>query len=146
MAPRPDPPAIDVDSGRAVTLRPLDDADVPAMIALVELTEPGPFRARTIELGGYVGIFHDDELVAMAGQRMRPPGYCEVERRLHPSDRTTSRLRLSLTAHVADGIAASGATPFLHLASGNLAALAAYEQLGFETRTRVSFGAYRYRS
>ena len=30
------------------------------MVALVALTEPGPFRPRTIELGGYIGIFHDD--------------------------------------------------------------------------------------
>ncbi len=94
LAPRPDPPTVDVDTGRAVTLRLLDDADVPAMIALVELTEPGPFRARTIELGGYVGIFHDDELVAMAGRRMRPPGFCEVSAVCTHPDRTTSRLRL----------------------------------------------------
>ena len=48
-------PTIDPGSGRAVELRPLTDGDVPAMLALIELTEPGPFRPRTIELGGYVG-------------------------------------------------------------------------------------------
>ena len=63
---------------------------------------PGPFRPRTIELGGYVGIFHDSKLVAMAGQRLRPPGYCEVSavcthpdarRRGYALDRHRSRRR-----------------------------------------------------
>jgi hypothetical protein len=71
-------PAVDADTGRTISLRALSDGDVPAMTALIELTEPGPFRPRTIELGGYVGILHDDELVAMAGQRMNPAGFCEI--------------------------------------------------------------------
>ena len=48
------------------------------MVDLVARTEPGPFRPRTIELGGYLGIFHDDTLVAMAGRRFHLPGYVEV--------------------------------------------------------------------
>ncbi len=60
------------------TTRTLTDDDVPAMVDLVARTEPGPFRPRTNELGGYIGIFHDDALVAMAGQRFHPPGYVEV--------------------------------------------------------------------
>ena len=87
-------PSVDPCTGRRVTLRSLGVDDLDDMIALVALTEPGPFRPRTIELGGYIGIFHDDELVAMAGQRLRPPGYCEVRRGVHASRRPTSRLCL----------------------------------------------------
>ena len=144
--PKPDVdlPTTDDESGRAVELRALTDADVPAMLALIELTEPGPFRPRTIELGGYVGIFHDDELVAMAGQRMQPPGYTEISAVCtHPSARRRGYASI-VTAHVADGIAARGETPFLHLASANDAALATYEKIGFEVRTRVSFGIYHF--
>ena len=114
------------------------------MLALIELTEPGPFRPRTIELGGYVGIFHDDELVAMAGQRMHPPGYREISAVCtHPSARRRGYASI-LTAHVANEIAARGETPFLHLASGNDAARSTYEQIGFAVRTRVAFGVYRF--
>ncbi|MET0910926.1 MAG: GNAT family N-acetyltransferase [Ilumatobacteraceae bacterium] len=137
-------PAVDPGSGRRVELRPLTDADVPAMIALIALTEPGPFRPRTIELGGYVGIFHDDELVAMAGQRMHPPGPREISAVCtHPSARRRGYASI-VTAHVAREIAGRGETPFLHLASQNDAARATYEQIGFELRTRVTFGLYRH--
>ena len=50
----------------------LGEADAPAMLALATLTRPGPFRSRTRELGPFVGIKQDGELVAMAGRRPRP--------------------------------------------------------------------------
>ncbi len=56
----------------------LTEQDAPAMRALAELTRPGPFGPRTIDLGGYVGIHRDGALVAMAGRRMHPDGWIEV--------------------------------------------------------------------
>src|SRR5262249_8264299 len=46
----------------------LGGADVPDMLALVELTQPGPFRTRTIELGRFIGVRDNGRLVAMAGE------------------------------------------------------------------------------
>ena len=97
--PDVDLPTTDAVSGRAVELRALTDADVPAMLALIDLTKPGPFRPRTIELGGYTGIFHDDELVAMAGQRMRPPGYTEISAVCAPTRAPGGMYASILTAH-----------------------------------------------
>jgi len=39
-------------------IAPLGPADVPDMLALVDVAKPGPFASRTIQLGGYVGIRH----------------------------------------------------------------------------------------
>src|SRR6185312_13052729 len=50
-------------------IQPLTAEHVEQMLALVELTRPGPFFRRTIEFGGYVGIFDGERLVAMAGER-----------------------------------------------------------------------------
>ena len=52
----------------------------PRWSALVARTEPGPFTDRTIELGTYLGVrdASDGALVAMAGQRMHPPGHVEI--------------------------------------------------------------------
>ncbi len=137
-------PTVDPSTGRRVTLRSLGVDDLDDMIALVALTEPGPFRPRTIELGGYIGIFHDDELVAMAGQRLRPPGYCEVSAVCtHPDARRRGYASI-VTTRVATAIAERGETPFLHVASTNTSGLALYEHLGFATRRVVSFGAYRF--
>ena len=61
-----------------VAIRPLTLDDEPQMAALVALTEPGPWRPRTIELGDYFGVFDGDRLVAMAGERQRLPGFTEV--------------------------------------------------------------------
>lgn len=139
----PELPATDPATGCRVTMRTLADTDVEAMVALVALTEPGPFRPRTIELGGYIGIFHDEWLVAMAGQRLRPPGHCEVSAVCtHPDARRRGYASI-VTMHVAAAIAARGETPFLHVASTNASARVMYEQLGFTTRRMVSFGAYR---
>ena len=62
--------------------------DVADMLALVAEARPGPFLARTIEFGGYVGIRRQGRLVAMAGERLRPAGWAEVSAvATHPEHR-----------------------------------------------------------
>ena len=56
----------------------LTESDVPEMMALAEPTKPGPFGRRTRELGTYIGIRRSGTLVAMAGERLRLPGFTEV--------------------------------------------------------------------
>ena len=117
--------------------RRLGAADTPQMMALVELTQPGPFRPRTVELGNYLGVFQDGALVAMAGERLRLPGYTEISAVCtHPEHRGKG-LAAGLTALVARGIRARGATPFLHHAVDNHPARRIYEALGFEFRREV---------
>ena len=48
------------------------------MLDLVARTEPGPFLPRTIEMGTYLGIRRGGALVAMAGERLHPPGWTEI--------------------------------------------------------------------
>src|SRR5258708_2948754 len=73
--------APDAADGRLETengFRPLGARDVPEMLALVERTQPGPFAPRTIELGTYIGVRDGGDLVAMAGERLHPPGFTEI--------------------------------------------------------------------
>src|ERR1700753_490533 len=51
--------------GAELTLRRLGSSDVPMMVELATLTEPGPFRERTNELGIFYGVFEGDRLLAM---------------------------------------------------------------------------------
>lgn len=114
-------------------LRPLTPADVPAMVELAELTEPGPFRKRTCELGAFFGIFEHGRLLAMAGQRMRLPGFVEVSAVCtHPVARGRGYAR-ALIATVMDDIFKQEATPFLHVLPDN-PAIRIYESLGFIQR------------
>ena len=65
-------------SGGAADIVTLGADDVPAMMELTKLTNPGPFAARTHELGTFLGIRVDGQLVAMAGERMKPADYTEI--------------------------------------------------------------------
>ena len=64
----------DVDVGA----QPLGPDDAAQMLALATLTKPGPFRERTHELGGFIGVWRDGRLAAMAGQRLRLDGFTEL--------------------------------------------------------------------
>ena len=48
---------------------PLNAKHAPQALELAELTNPGPFGLRTIELGEYFGVFDGPRLIAMAGER-----------------------------------------------------------------------------
>ena len=124
-------------------VQPLTDADLPQVLALVELTKPGPFAPRTVDLGGYVGVFDGDRLVAMAGERMRLPGYAEVSAVCTHPDARGRGLAAIVTRHVAAAIQERGETPFLHVATTNDGARRVYERLGFETRRIVQLAVLR---
>jgi ribosomal protein S18 acetylase RimI-like enzyme len=110
--------------------------DVPAMLELTELTKPGPFSERTHELGTFLGIRTDGQLVAMAGERMKPANYTEITAVcVHPSHRGRGYGQMLLAA-IARQILARGELPFLHVFSENKSAIALYRRQGMEIRRR----------
>jgi predicted GNAT family acetyltransferase len=112
-------------------------ADVADMMALTELTKPGPFSARTHELGTFLGIRVDGQLVAMTGERMKPANYTEMTAVcVHPSHRGRGYAQALLGA-VARQIEARGESPFLHVFSNNESAIALYRRQGMEIRRRL---------
>jgi len=124
-------------SMRGVDIVTLGAADVPAMMALTELTKPGPFALRTHELGTFLGIRIDGQLVAMAGERMKPANYTEITAVcVRPDHRGRSYAQVLLGA-VASQITARGEIPFLHVFSKNDSAIALYRRQGMEIRRRL---------
>jgi ribosomal protein S18 acetylase RimI-like enzyme len=119
----------------------LGAADVPEMLALVSRTEPGPFLPRTHELGTYLGIRRDGELVAMAGERMRPPGWTEISAVCTDEAYRGQGLGTRLVRAVAAGIRERGEVPFLHAAATNIAAIRLYRELGFVVHRELMFVA-----
>jgi predicted GNAT family acetyltransferase len=116
----------------------LGEADAAEMLALAQLTEPGPYLARTHRMGAFVGIREGGRLLGMAGERLRLPGYTEVSGVCtHPHARGRGFAR-RLSAAVAARIEARGEQPFLHAWSSNQVAIALYESLGFVKRTEVN--------
>jgi ribosomal protein S18 acetylase RimI-like enzyme len=88
------------------TMRPLTAGDAHAMMELAQLTEPGPFQLRTIELSAV--CTHPD---------VRGRGYAQA-----------------LMSTVMDHIYAQGKTPILHSFASNASAITVYRRLGFTRR------------
>jgi ribosomal protein S18 acetylase RimI-like enzyme len=115
----------------------LGAADVAEMIELTELTKPGPFYARTHELGTFLGIRIDGKLVAMTGERMKPANYTEMTAVcVHPDYRGRGYAQALLGA-VGRQIVARGEIPFLHVFTNNISAIALYQRQGMKIRRRL---------
>ncbi|MFF5141670.1 GNAT family N-acetyltransferase [Streptomyces sp. NPDC013157] len=121
----------------------LGPADVPEMLDLVSRTRPGPFLPRTVELGTYLGIRRDGRLIAMAGERLHPPGWTEISAVCTDPAHRGEGLATRLIRAVAHGIRERGETPFLHTGAENTHAIRLYESLGFRLRRRTAFVAAR---
>jgi ribosomal protein S18 acetylase RimI-like enzyme len=123
---RPDPEAVR-----------LGAEDVADMLDLVRRTEPGPFRPRTYRMGTYLGFRKDGRLIAMAGERMHPPGWTEISAVCTDPDFRGKGLAERLIRAVAEGIRRRRETPFLHVAAHNTTAIRLYERIGFTVRLRA---------
>ena len=121
----------------------LGAADVPEILELVELTQPGPFRSRTIELGTYIGIRDGGRLVALAGERMWIGDYREVSAICtHPDVRGRGYARM-LISRVVNRMLEAGQLPFLHVFSMNTQAIEVYLKLGFVRRAEFQLAHVR---
>jgi predicted GNAT family acetyltransferase len=113
---------------------PLGIADAEEMLTLATLTKPGPFSLRSLDLGRFWGVREGGRLVAMAGERMKQPGYTELSGVCtHPDHRGRGYAR-RLSLHVAARIIEAGDRPYLHAYASNVAAVALYEAIGFTLR------------
>ncbi|MBV8638153.1 MAG: GNAT family N-acetyltransferase [Candidatus Eremiobacteraeota bacterium] len=121
-----------------VPMRDLDANDVPSMLDLMSRVYPAYFRARTIEMGRYVGIHDGGELVAMAGLRMAPKGYREISGVCTDPRFAGRGYAGMLVRALAEGMYANADIPMLHMDLDNTRALRLYEALGFVHRTEVA--------
>jgi ribosomal protein S18 acetylase RimI-like enzyme len=117
----------------------LTPADVPEMVALAELTKPGPFGTRTRELGEYLGIRQSQRLVAMAGERLHLPGYTEVSAVCTDPQFQGRGYARELMSILMRKIIQRGETPILHVREENVWAIHLYQKLGFRTRRLIHF-------
>ncbi|WP_181776055.1 GNAT family N-acetyltransferase [Amycolatopsis pittospori] len=117
--------------------------DVPEMLDLVERTKPGPFRQRTIELGTYLGIRRGGALIAMAGERLHPPGWTEISAVCTDPAYRGQGLATRLIRAVAAGIRERGERPMMHAAAANTSAIRLYLSIGFELVPRPDFVSVR---
>ena len=129
-----------VDGPEAIELSAAHRADVLALTALVY---PHYFRARTIELGRYFGIYQDGRLAAMIGERLGMDGLQEISAICPHPDFSGRGYARRLTALSSNVNLERGRTPFLHVSHENPRALQLYEHLGYAYRCDIGFWSLR---
>ncbi|RVW09052.1 GNAT family N-acetyltransferase [Prescottella agglutinans] len=137
------PVATEDDVPAGCALVELGPADLPEMLELVTETRPGPFWPRTPEFGTYLGIRQNGTLVAMAGERLRPPGWTEISAVCTAPAARGQGHAARLVRELTDRISARGDRAFLHVAGTNTQAISVYRGLGFRPRREVTFRGFR---
>jgi predicted GNAT family acetyltransferase len=121
----------------AIEVEELSEKDVDEVMELVQRTEPGPFERGTIQMGRYLGLREESRLVAMGGERQKPPGHSEISAVCTHPDAQGRGLGEAFVRAIASTIQEEGNVPFLHVYVGNERAIALYERLGFTRRTEA---------
>jgi ribosomal protein S18 acetylase RimI-like enzyme len=109
----------------------LDARHAAQAVALAELTHPGPFALRTIELGEYFGYLEDGRLVAMAGERMQGGALHEISGVCTHPDLQGRGFARRLVLKLIGRQVRRGETPFLHVMRDNTHARGLYQRMGF---------------
>jgi ribosomal protein S18 acetylase RimI-like enzyme len=116
----------------------LDEGHREALLGLVKIVYPAYFKSRTADLGNYYGIFKDNQLLAITGERMQMDAFTEVSAVITHPEHTGKGYAKQLVAYTVNAIFEQDKTPFLHVAKTNIGAVKLYEKLGFITRIKMS--------
>jgi ribosomal protein S18 acetylase RimI-like enzyme len=116
----------------------LEEEHLDDLLGLVKIVYPEYFKKKTYLLGNYYGIYKNNQLVAVTGERMQMDEYTEVSAVITHPEHTGKGYAKQLVTHTANAIFAKNKMPFLHVAESNVGAIKLYEKLGFQTRTKIS--------
>ncbi len=113
------------------------------VLALTSLVYPHYFRARTMEMGRYFGIYVDGRLAAMAGERLGTDAFQEVSAICTHPDFNGRGYARRITAMLTNDILEQGRTPYLHVSHDNPRAKNMYERMGYRLRRNIPFWSLR---
>lgn len=116
----------------------LGESHLEDLLGLVKIVYPEYFKKKTADLGNYYGIYKNNQLVAVTGERMKLNEFSEVSAVITHPDHTGKGYAKQLIAHTVNEILKQNKTPFLHVAESNIGAIKLYEKLGFQTRKKIS--------
>lgn len=104
------------------------------MFSLVSEVFPGYYLPNTPLMGEYFGIFKEDKLVAMAGERLCMNGLTEISAVVtHPTHQGRGYAQ-QLVTHLNNKNLQADIIPFLHTGHKNERAIKIYELLGYKKR------------
>jgi GNAT superfamily N-acetyltransferase len=116
----------------------LEENHLEDLLGLVKIVYPEYFKKKTAELGNYYGIFKNNQLVAITGERMNMNEFTEVSAVITHPDHTGKGYAKQLITHAVNAIIDTKNIPFLHVSEANFGAIKLYKKLGFQTRRKIS--------
>lgn len=121
----------------------LTEAHRPDVLELTALVYPHYFRPRTMDLGRYFGIYLENRLAAIIGERMGTDRWQEISAVCTHPDFNGRGYARHLLAWLSNDTFARGRTPFLHVSPENVRAKGLYERNGYQDRCEIAFWSLR---
>ena len=88
-------------------------------------------------LGDFFGVKHDGRIIAMAGERLKQPGFTEISGVCTHPDYQRQGLGRELCKTLMARILDRKECPYLHVFTNNTGAIKLYEELGFRIRKEI---------
>ena len=130
-----------IDIEIAETIIPLTKKHRDEIYDLIWLVMPGYYQKRSFEMGAFFGIFKEDKLVSISGQRLQSNDFIEVSAVVTHPDYTRRGYAKQLVAHTTKEILKSKKLPILHTNKGN-SAIPLYETLGYKVSRDMNWWLY----
>lgn len=108
---------------------------------LIWLVMPGFYQKRGFEMGNFYGIFKDNKLIAISGQRMKTDDFIEVSSVVTHPNYTRKGFAKQLIQHTTKEILKQNKLPILHTNKGN-PAIGLYEKLGYKITRDMNWWLY----
>ncbi|WP_231925535.1 GNAT family N-acetyltransferase [Formosa sp. Hel1_33_131] len=120
---------------------PLTEQHIDEIYELIWLVMPGYYQKKSFDMGSFFGIFKDQKLVSISGQRMQSDDFIEVSAVVTHPDYKRRGFAKQLVAHTTKEILKQHKLPVLHTDKGNTA-IPLYEKLGYKISRDMNWWLY----
>ena len=103
---------------------------------------PAFYKKGGFKMGEFFGIFKDNKLVAISGQRMQTDDFIEVSSVVTHPDYTRKGLAKQLITYTTKKIIEANKLPILHTNKGNTA-ITLYQKLGYKLTRDMNWWLFR---
>ena len=121
---------------------PLTNKYIDEVYDLICLVMPRFYQKGGFKMGNYYGIFKNNKLVAITGQRMQTNTFIEVSGVVTHPNYTRKRFAKQLVYYTTKEILKENKLPILHTTKGNLA-IGLYKKLGYSVTRDMNWWFYR---
>lgn len=130
---------VDVNITEEIVL--LTDKNIDEVYHLIWLVMPGFYQKEGFKMGNFYGIYKDNKLVSITGQRMQTDDFIELSSVVTHPEYKKKGFAKQLIYHTTKAILKENKLPILHTNKGNMA-IDIYSNLGFTLTRDMNWWLY----